>query len=248
MNQPIRCYGCGAILQTDDQKKVGYIPQIKDNGKPLLCQRCFRLQHYHKLEKTSLQSDDFLKILQQISEKPGLIVYIIDLFDFNGSMLQGLTRHLPGKDILVVANKRDLLPKLCNNTKITHWIYRHLKEYGIKPSRLHIDPLVEMLCTSEDGISMIVEVMNTIREEYPTIHITGAVSNISFNLPARKLVNQGFVVLAMNAGLDSAILDPLNRDMMGMIYATEALLGQDDYCMEYISAYREGLIGPVKQQ
>ena len=54
MNQPIRCYGCGAILQTDDQKKVGYIPQIKDNGKPLLCQRCFRLQHYHKLEKTSL--------------------------------------------------------------------------------------------------------------------------------------------------------------------------------------------------
>ncbi|HIU14569.1 MAG TPA: ribosome biogenesis GTPase YqeH [Candidatus Fimiplasma intestinipullorum] len=133
MNQPIRCYGCGAILQTDDQKKVGYIPQIKDNGKPLLCQRCFRLQHYHKLEKTSLQSDDFLKILQQISEKPGLIVYIIDLFDFNGSMLQGLTRHLPGKDILVVANKRDLLPKLCNNTKITHWIYRHLKEYGIKP-------------------------------------------------------------------------------------------------------------------
>ena len=95
---------------------------------------------------------------------------------------------------------------------------------------------------------MIVEVMNTIREEYPTIHITGAVSNISFNLPARKLVNQGFVVLAMNAGLDSAILDPLNRDMMGMIYATEALLGQDDYCMEYISAYREGLIGPVKQQ
>ena len=51
----------------------------------------------------------------------------------------------------------------------------------------------------------------------------------------------------MNAGLDSAILDPTNRDMMGLIYATEALLGQDDYCMEYISAYREGKFGPVKQ-
>ena len=50
----------------------------------------------------------------------------------------------------------------------------------------------------------------------------------------------------MNAGLDSAILDPTNRDMMGLIYATEALLGLDDYCMEYISAYREGLFGPVK--
>ena len=53
-------------------------------------------------------------------------------------------------------------------------------------------------------------------------------------------------VLAMKAGLDSAILDPTNRDMMGVIFATEALLGLDDYCMEYISAYREGLFGPKK--
>ncbi len=120
------------------------------------------------------------------------------------------------------------------------------KEYGIKPDRMHIDPLIEMLCTSEDGIAMIEEVITTIREQYPTIHITAAVSNISFNLPVRKLVNLGFTVLAMKAGLDSAILDPTNRDLLGVIYATEALLGLDDYCMEYISAYREGLIGPVK--
>ena len=120
------------------------------------------------------------------------------------------------------------------------------REYGIAASRLHIDPLVEMLCTAEDGISMVVEVMKKIREKEPSIHITGAVSNISFNLPVRKMINLGFTVLAMNAGLDSAILDPTNRDMMGLIYATEALLGMDDYCMEYISAYREGLFGPVK--
>jgi len=57
----------------------------------------------------------------------------------------------------------------------------------------------------------------------------------------------GFVVLAMNAGLDSAILDPTNRDLMGIIFATEALLGDDEYCMEYIGAYREGIFGPVKK-
>jgi len=120
------------------------------------------------------------------------------------------------------------------------------KEYGIKPSQIHIDPLVEMLCTSEDGIAMVVKVMKEIKSQYPDIHITGAVSNISFNLPVRKLVNQGFIVLSMNAGMDSAILDPLNRDMMGMIFATEALLGMDEYCMEYIGAYREGIFGPIK--
>ena len=120
------------------------------------------------------------------------------------------------------------------------------KEYGISPDRIHIDPLVEMLCTSENGIETNTEVISTVREKYPTIHITAAISNISFNLPVRKMINLGFTVLAMNAGLDSAILDPTNRDMIGLIYATEALLGLDDYCMEYIGAYREGLFGPVK--
>ena len=117
------------------------------------------------------------------------------------------------------------------------------KEYGIAPSRIHIDPLVEMLCTSEDGIAMVEEVMSSIKERYPAIHITGAVSNISFNLPMRKLVNQAFVVLAMKAGMDSAILNPLDQTMMGMIYATEACLGIDEMCIEYITAYREGLFG-----
>ena len=118
------------------------------------------------------------------------------------------------------------------------------KKYNIAPSRIHIDPLIEMLCTSEDGIGMVESVMQTIRSEYPSIHITGAVSNISFNLPARKLVNIGFTVLAMKAGLDSAIFDPTNRDLLGVIFATEALLGNDEYCMEYIEGFRDGLYGP----
>ncbi|NTW70965.1 MAG: methyltetrahydrofolate cobalamin methyltransferase [Eubacteriaceae bacterium] len=120
------------------------------------------------------------------------------------------------------------------------------KEYNIAPSRFHIDPLVEMLCTSEDGIKMVTEVIGKIKAAYPTIHVTGAVSNISFNLPARRIVNQAFTVLAINAGMDSGILDPLNKDLMGMIYATEALLGEDEYCMEYIGAFREGIFGAKK--
>ncbi|MDR0628449.1 MAG: methyltetrahydrofolate cobalamin methyltransferase [Treponema sp.] len=113
--------------------------------------------------------------------------------------------------------------------------------YGIATERLYIDPLVEMLCTSEDGIAKITVTMKKIKERYPTIHLTGGASNISFNLPVRKYINRGFIILAMNAGLDSAILDPLNKDMMGLIYAAEALLGQDEFCMEYIGAFREGI-------
>ena len=104
--------------------------------------------------------------------------------------------------------------------------------------------LIEFGC--EDGIANNEEVMSTIKERYPTIHLTAAISNISFNLPVRKLVNLGYVVLAMKAGLDSGILDPTNRDMMGVIFATTALLGEDDFCMEYIEAYRDGIFGPKK--
>ena len=113
------------------------------------------------------------------------------------------------------------------------------KEYNIDPSRMHIDPLIEMLCTSEDGITMVTEVIREIKKQYPTIHVTGAVSNISFNLPARRIANQAFAVLAMSAGMDSFILDPLNKDMMGMLFATEAMMGLDMFCMEYIGAFRK---------
>jgi 5-methyltetrahydrofolate corrinoid/iron sulfur protein methyltransferase len=157
----------------------------------------------------------------------------------------------------VIANtKWDVMALLCDDTGIPKTagkrvevfdvIMKRAKEYGIAENRIHIDPLVEMLCTSEDGIAMVVEVMSYIKKNYPKVHISGAVSNISFNLPVRKIVNQAFVVLAMNAGMDSAVLDPTNQDLMGMIFATEALLGMDEMCMEYIGAYRQGIFGVKK--
>ncbi len=154
----------------------------------------------------------------------------------------------PGWEVIALLSDDTGIPKsAADRLKVFDKIMAKAKEYGISPNRIHIDPLVEMLCTSENGIETNTEVISTVREKYPSIHITAAVSNISFNLPVRKMINFGFTVLAMNSGLDSAILDPTNRDLMGLIYATEALLGLDDYCMEYISAYREGLFGPVKK-
>jgi 5-methyltetrahydrofolate--homocysteine methyltransferase len=122
-------------------------------------------------------------------------------------------------------------------------IMKKAEAYKIPPEHLYVDPLVEMLCTSEDGIALVVDTIKKVKQRSPDIHVIGAASNVSFNLPARKYINQGFIILAMNAGLDSAILDPLNKDMRGLIYAAEALLGQDELCMEYIGAFREGLFG-----
>ena len=152
----------------------------------------------------------------------------------------------------------DVMALLCDDTGIPKTAAKRIEvfdmvmaaaaKYGIKDSRIHIDPLIEMLCTTDDeeGISMVLEVMAHIKKTHPEVHISGAVSNISFNLPARKLVNQAFVVLAMNAGMDSGVLDPLSQDLMGVIYATEAMLGLDDFCAEYTAAFRKGIFGVKK--
>ena len=123
-------------------------------------------------------------------------------------------------------------------------IMKKAEEYKIDPSRLYIDPLVVSLSTDSGALPLFNQVTSAVKAKYPSIHITSGLSNISFGLPARKLVNQAFMVLAMNAGMDSAILDPTNRELLGLIYAAKALLGDDEYCMEYISAYRRGRIGP----
>ena len=111
------------------------------------------------------------------------------------------------------------------------------KEYHIAPSRLHIDPLVVTLSTDQTALTVFADCCRRIKAEYPDIHITSGLSNISFGLPARKNINQAFMVLAMNAGMDSAIVDPTNKNMIGMIYATNALLEQDEYCLKYIDKF-----------
>ena len=66
-------------------------------------------------------------------------------------------------------------------------------------------------------------------------------------MPLRKVVNQSFLTMAMMAGMDSAIIDPVNREMMATLLANEALLGRDKYCRNYANAYRKNKIGPLRE-
>jgi len=127
-----------------------------------------------------------------------------------------------------------------------HLVLEAAKEYGIKPEQLYFDPLVETLGTNDQSLLTFAETCRAIKAAEPKCHITSGLSNISFGLPVRKMINMPFMVLSMQAGMDSAIVDPTNRDMMGVIYGTCALLGLDEYCMDYLDGYRSNIFGPVK--
>jgi 5-methyltetrahydrofolate--homocysteine methyltransferase len=135
-------------------------------------------------------------------------------------------------------------PKVKFNIAVT--IVEKAKKLGIAESRLFIDPLVTTLSATGDALLSFNETLINIKKRYPEIHITSGLSNISFGMPFRKIINQQFLTLAMNAGMDSAIMDPTSDDMRATLYATEALLGQDRNCRKFLTAFRKGIIGPKK--
>ena len=118
--------------------------------------------------------------------------------------------------------------------------------YGVKLSNLHIDPCVMALSTVPGAMEDFIACIQGIHAYAPEVKVTGAISNISFEMPARKYINTGCMAYAIQAGLDSAIMDPCSVDMMSTIYACEALCGKDRGGRKYNRAYRQGKIGNRK--
>ena len=118
--------------------------------------------------------------------------------------------------------------------------------YGVALKNLHIDPCVMALATVPSAMKDFVRCIEGIHAYAPEVKMTGAISNVSFDMPARKYINMNCMAYAIQAGLDSAIMDPCNADMISTIYACEALCGKDKGGRKYNRAYRQGKIGVKK--
>ena len=130
--------------------------------------------------------------------------------------------------------------------EIAKRIIEKADRFGVALSKLHIDPCVMALATMPSAMEDFAQCIRGIHEFAPEVKVTGAISNISFEMPARKYVNANCMAYAIEAGLDSAIMDPTNQDMMGTIYACEALTMRDKGGRKYNRAYRKGLFGQKK--
>lgn len=119
-------------------------------------------------------------------------------------------------------------------------------KYGVSLSQLHIDPCVMALSTMPSSMNDFEECIRKIHEYAPEVKVTGAISNISFEMPARKYINSCCMAYALRAGLDSAIMDPCNTDIMSTIYACDALCMKDKGGRKYNRAYRQGKLGVKK--
>ena len=117
-----KCSGCGAIFQSEDPEKSGYITPSKNpvtgdqaqksdlTSRTLVCQKCFNLKHYNKPFPITVTSSEIIEYLGHIQRRKGLILYVVDLLDLPGSLFTNLLETVgEAKRIIIVGNKVDML-------------------------------------------------------------------------------------------------------------------------------------------
>ena len=129
-----------------------------------------------------------------------------------------------------------------------------LNAVGIKGGAIYVDPLVFPVATDSNNAKSFLEAVAAVRQKYGAdIHITGGLSNVSFGMPNRKLINQVFSWMAVEAGADGGIVDPLqinarilealDRNAEPFHLAQALLSGEDLFGEQYITAHRDGRLG-----
>ena len=121
-------------------------------------------------------------------------------------------------------------------------IMTHLSRLGMAEEQVYFDPLVLPVSVDSNQGLVTLETLEQIKSRYPGAKTVMGLSNISYGLPQRKLINRGFLLMAAHAGLDAAILDPLDTRMMSVIKVADLLAGKDPYSRSYLRAHRRGMI------
>jgi 5-methyltetrahydrofolate--homocysteine methyltransferase len=125
-----------------------------------------------------------------------------------------------------IATAENLIEKLCGA--------------GKKIDEIYVDFCVFPVSADQDAPHAMCLAIQKLREMHPEIHFCAGMSNVSYGLPERRLINQAFTAQLIGFGLDAIICDPNAPGMLGTIYASEALAGRDEFCMNYLTAHREG--------
>jgi 5-methyltetrahydrofolate--homocysteine methyltransferase len=122
---------------------------------------------------------------------------------------------------------------------IAEELVSNLEKNQIPLDNMYVDPLVQPLSTNDNYGTEFLNSIERVKKQFPGIHTVCGLSNISYGLPERMLLNQTFMVMAITKGLDGAIVNPLDKKMMAAIITAETLAGKDEWCAEYLQAYRQ---------
>ncbi len=113
---------------------------------------------------------------------------------------------------------------------------------GIALDDIYVDPLVFPLGTDSQSAQATIDAIGAIMQRFPGVHTICGLTNVSYGMPVRRLINRTFLVGAMGRGMDAAIIDPTDAPLVSAMHAARAVFGRDDFCVELMEAFREGAV------
>ncbi len=187
----------------------------------------------------SIDSPDPKAIEAALSAHKGTAM--INSISLEKERYEALLPIVSGTDLKVVAlcmSDKGMPETVDDRMAIADKLVNGLLQKNVRVENIYVDPLVQPVATRSDYGIEFLRAIEKIVATFEGIHTLCGLSNISFGLPERKFLNQTFMVMAIARGLDGAIVNPLDKKMMANIIAAEALMGKDEFCMNYLSAYR----------
>lgn len=188
-----------------------------------------------------IDSPNYLAIeraLGTYKAKGGLMINSITAEEARIKNILPLALKYRTKLVALTMNEKGMPDTAEERFEIAKFIYERVQGTGSRGQEIYFDALIRPISTEPNQAK---EFLRAI----PMIKSLGAkticgLSNVSFGLPERSAINSTFLSMAIHAGLDAAILDPTDSAIYASIKASGALLGTDEYCAEYIAAFREG--------
>jgi 5-methyltetrahydrofolate corrinoid/iron sulfur protein methyltransferase len=190
----------------------------------------------------SIDSPDPAAITAALSVHKGSPA-MINSISLEENRFQPLLSVVAGTDLNVIAlcMSDDGMPetvdeRLSRADKLINGLLRN----NVALDHIYVDCLLKPVSTdSQSGVAFL-SAIRRLTKTVPGVHTICGVSNISFGLPFRRLLNRTFIPMAIAHGLDTAIIDPLDAGVMNAVFAARALAGHDEFCMAYLTAFREG--------
>lgn len=116
------------------------------------------------------------------------------------------------------------------------------EETGVPYEKVFLDPLALPISADSNQGRVTLETLRLIRKELPEASTVLGLSNVSFGLPKRSLVNRTMIAMAIFVGLDGVLMDPTDSGLLSTVYAANAVAGNDRYCRKYIKSFRSGVL------
>jgi 5-methyltetrahydrofolate--homocysteine methyltransferase len=188
-----------------------------------------------------IDSPDPKAIERALSVHKGIAM--INSISLEKERYEALIPVIAGTDLKVVAlcmSDSGMPETTGDRLAIADKLINSLVQKNIPLDNIFVDPLVQPVSTKDTFGLEFLEAVEKIMTTYKGVHTMCGLSNISFGLPVRKLLNQSFAVMAIDRGLDGLIINPLDKQMMANIIAAETIAARDSYCANYLGAYRSG--------